>query len=228
MTSKKYDLDLDEFIIRRALYKKNMGYRELFREIGERYHRISFETFNRHINHLKNSGWIDKDAKYSQYHLTEKCKEQLKLGTLFLSSPHEKAIELTSSAKSAMERINVYILLLLFKSDSSYEFTRAEELEYFLSLFGLSKSSLAFKIPHGTLYKSNNEIYTMAVLESRDGRISIHEKKYVSSPRRLKKSISFICNIKGVISVNYLRIGTITKYGYNNKRNYKCSIIAVQ
>ena len=80
--SKQYDLDLDYFIIKQALNKKNMGYRELFREIGEKHRPISYETFNRHINHLKVSEWVDRDAKYSQYYLTEKCKRQLELKAL--------------------------------------------------------------------------------------------------------------------------------------------------
>jgi hypothetical protein len=149
---------------------------------------------------LKNSGWIDKDTKFAPFYLTEKCKQKLELGVLKLDSPVPKLNEssLSLSAQLAIKRINVYILLLLFRLGSSYEFAKVEELEHFLSILGLSKNSLVMKSSHGPLYKSKNEVYSMAVFESEDGRFSVHEKRYVSSPRRLRDSISFIVNIKGV------------------------------
>jgi hypothetical protein len=143
---------------------------------------------------------INKDGKYGLFYLTEKCKLQRKLGVLKLDSPVPKLNELSLSlsAQLAIKRINVYILLLLFRSDSSYEFAKVEELEYFLSILGLSKNSLTMKSPHGPLHKSKNEVYSMAEFRSEDGRISVHERSYISSPHRLRGSISFICNIKGV------------------------------
>jgi hypothetical protein len=198
-TSKQYDEEMDYFIIK-SLDEKNAGYNELFRLVKEKYNRhISDDTFDRHITHLKISGWIDKDTKFTPFYLTEKCKQQLKLGTLKLVSPVPKLNESISlSAQLAIKRINVYILLLLFRSGSSYEFAKVEELEYFLFRLGLSKNSLVMKSPHGPLHKSKNEVYSMAVFEPEDGRFSVHERRYVSSPRRLRDSISFICNIKGV------------------------------
>ena len=197
--SKKYDIDLDEFIIN-ALSKKNTGYRELFRKIEEEYRYISFETFNSHINHLKKSGWIDKDTKYAPYHLTERCKQQRRLGTLALVSPKPKAIEASSSAQLAIKRIHAHILLLLFKSDSTYELTTIEELEYFLSRFGLSTSSLpVYRSASDTLHKSSDEIYKLKwVVESDDGKFSVNKKEYVRSPHRKRKSESYTCNIKGI------------------------------
>jgi hypothetical protein len=200
-TSKKYDLDLDEFIIN-ALSKKNMGYRELFRET-EKYRHISFETFNRHIQHLRNSGWVDKDAKYAPYHLTERCRQQLKFGTLVLTPPKttkRRMIEPTPSTQLAIKRIHTHILLLLFKSDSSYEFATIEELEYFLSRFGLSTSSLpVFRSASDALYKSSDEIYKLKwVVESDDGKFSVSKNEYVRSSHRKSKSESYTCNIKGI------------------------------
>ena len=199
--SKQYDLDLDYFIIKQALNKKNMGYRELFREIGEKHRPISYETFNRHINHLKVSEWVDRDAKYSQYYLTEKCKLQLELKALMLVPPIQKLDDsyLSSSLAAASKRINVYILLLLLKSESTYEFEKREELEYFLSLFGLSMNSLNLKSGGGALHKSKMEVYKLeGVFESEDGRVLISKRRIVSSPHRPKNSISLICIIKGV------------------------------
>jgi hypothetical protein len=198
-TSKKYDLELDDFIIK-ALREKNIGYRELHRLVEEKYRRLSFETFNRHINHLKQSILIDKDAKHALFYLTEKCKQQLKFGILVLvppKTPKQKKIESIPSTQLASKQINVYVLLLLFKSDSTYEFERVEELEHFLSVMGLSMNSFAMKSPSGPLYKSKkNEVYRMEVFASDDGRITVNKKGYLSSTHRIKNSVSYVCNVK--------------------------------
>jgi predicted transcriptional regulator len=197
-TSKQYDLEMDYFIVN-ALDKKNIGYRDLFRLVKEKYNRnISFDTLNRHIKHLVNSGMINKDQKYAPYYLTEKCKRQIKLLVLNLASPTTKKNESSVSTRLAFKRINVYILLLLFKSGSSYEFEKIKELEYFLSMFGLSMNSSVKSPRRGPLYKSKNEIYSMEVFESNDGRISVNKRRYLSSPHRTRNSTSFVCNIKGV------------------------------
>ena len=97
------------------------------------------------------------------------------------------------------KRINAYILLVFFKSDSTYEIENIEELEYFLSLFSISMKSFSLKSAGGTLNKSKNEVYRLeGVFESEDDRVSVSKRRYVSSPRRIKNSISFVCNIKGV------------------------------
>ena len=200
MTSKQYDLEMDYFIIE-SLDKKNIGYNNLHRLVNEKYNRhISDDTFDYHITHLTKSGWIDKDAKFAPFYLTERCKQKLKFGVLKLDSPVPKLNEstLSLSTQLAIKRINVYILLLLFRLGSSYEFAKVEELEHLLFILGLTKNSLAMKSPHGPLHKSKNEVYSMAVFESEDGRISVRERRYMSSPHSLRDSISFICNIKGV------------------------------
>jgi hypothetical protein len=202
-TSKKYDLDLDEFIIN-ALSEKNMGYRHLHRQIEEGYRRISFETFDRHINWLMESGLVAKDTKYAPYYLTENCKQQLRLQTLVLVSPKPKAIKPSTSAQLAIKRIHAHILLLLFKLDSSYEFATIEELEYFLSRFGLSTSSLVvFRSASDALHKSSDEIYKLKwVVESDDGKFSVNKRSYVRSPHRIINSISYICDL-GELSIQY-------------------------
>lgn len=199
MNKKQYNLGMDYFIIE-SLSKENIGYRELFELIKANHNQhISFDTFNRHIEYLKKSGMIYKNGKFAPFRLTEKCEQQLKMGALDLDAPASKmGNPSSSSTQLARKQINVYILLLLFKSDSSFEFAKVEELEYFLSLFSLSKNSLVMKMPHGSLTKFKNETYTMAVFESGDSRISVHERRYFTSPRRSRDSISFICNIKGV------------------------------
>lgn len=214
-TSKKYDLALDEFIID-ALSKKNMGYRHLHRLIQEEYRSISFETFNRHISHLKNSGWIEKDTKYAPYRLTDKCKQQLRLGTLVLASPKPKAIKPSTSAQLAINRIHAHILLLLFKLESSYEFATIEELEYFLSRFDLSTNSLpVFIAESDELHKSSNEIYKLKwMVESDDGKFSVNERKYVRSPHRIIDSISYICDFKGIkYPISRYRLDPFRKMG---------------
>lgn len=71
--NKKYDLDLDYFIIE-ALAKETIGYSELCRIVNEKYRHISDETFNDHIKHLRKSDWIKKDTTHAPFYLTEKCK----------------------------------------------------------------------------------------------------------------------------------------------------------
>ena len=86
-TSNQYDLKLDQFMID-VLLEKNVGYRNLFYVVKEKYNKnISFETFNDHINHLKKTGLINKDQKYSPFYLTEKCKRRLRLHALTLVPP---------------------------------------------------------------------------------------------------------------------------------------------
>lgn len=197
-TSKQYDLDLDDFIIN-ALSNKNMGYRGLHRLIEEEYRRISFETFDRHKNWLLKSGLIAKDTKYAPYYLTEKCKQQIRLKTLVFVSPKPKAIEPLTPTQSVIRRIHAHTLLLLFKSDSSYEFTTIEELEYFLSLFGLSTNSFHGKLSSDALLKSADEVYKLElVADSDNGKFSVNKKRYVHSPHRTRNSISYVCNIKGI------------------------------
>jgi hypothetical protein len=199
-TSKQYDDEMDHFIIK-SLDQKNTGYRNLFRLVKEKHNRnISYDTFDRHIKHLIESGMISKDEKFAPFYLTEKCKKQLRLKALNLIAPVPKSNKSSLSTQLAIKQINMYILILLFRSGSSYEFVKVEELKYFLSILGLSTNSLALKSrpSDSQLYKSNNEVYRMRVFESDDGRISVHERRYVSSPRRLRDSISFVSNIKGV------------------------------
>jgi predicted transcriptional regulator len=144
-TSKQYDLEMDHFIVK-ALHKKNIGYRDLFRLVKEKYKQnISYDTFDRHVKHLTNSGMINKDQKYPPFYLTEKCKRQLKLKVLTLVPPKMDGSSFSTRLATASKRINTYILLLLFKSGSTYEFEKIEELEYFLSIFGLSVHSFTFK-----------------------------------------------------------------------------------
>ena len=191
-TSKKYDLDLDEFIIK-ELSERNIGYRILYKLIGENYRPISFETFNRHVKHLKDSGWIDKDAKYAPYQLTERCKQRLRLNALNLISPR-------AVGQPASKKIDIYVLLLLFKLDSSYEFEQQEELDYFLSVFGLTTDSFILKMQSDALHRSGNKTYMMSTFESVDSRITLNKRAYLSLPYTgtLYKSTSFICFIKGV------------------------------
>lgn len=200
-TSKKYDLDLDDFIIKQALYKKNMGYRKLFSESGEKYRRISFDTFDRHVEWLMKSKLIAKDTKYAPFYLTEKCKQQLRFGTLVLVSPslQPEAIEPSTSAQLVTKRIHAYILLFLFKSNLGYKFAKIEDLEYFLSLFGLSTNSFHGKLSSDALHKSKDEVYKLElVAESDDGKFSVNKKRYVHSPNRTRNSISYVCNVKGI------------------------------
>lgn len=197
-TRKQYDLDMDHFIVK-ALEKKILGYKDLFRLIKEKYRsNISYDTFNRHIRHLKTSGMINKDQKYAPFYLTEKCKSQLKLGALNLVPPAPKLNESSQSSRIAVNRINMYTLILLFKSGSSYEFEKIEELEYFLSIFNLNMNSFSPKSLSRTLQKVKNEVYSMEVFQSNDGRVSVNKKKYVFSANRIRYSTSFVCNIKGV------------------------------
>jgi hypothetical protein len=198
-TGKQYDLDMDYFIID-SLAQKNLGYKNLFRLVKEKNNpHIVDDTFNRHIQHLLKSGWIDKDAKYAPYCLTEKCKQEIKFGTLVLVPPKLKAIKPSTSAQLAIKKIHANILLLLFKSGSSYEFSKIEELEYFLSLFGLSTNSFHGKLSSDALHKSKDEVYKLElVVESDDGKFSVNKKRYVSSPYRARNSVSYGCNIKGI------------------------------
>jgi hypothetical protein len=197
-TSKQYDREMDEFIIK-SLDEKNTEYRNLFGLVKEKHKQnTSCDTFNRHIKHLVESGMINKDGKFLPFYLTEKCKQQLRLKALDLVSPVPKSNKSSLSTQLAVKQINMYILLLLFRSGTSYELAKVEELEHLLFILGLTKNSLAMKSPHGPLHKSKNEVYSMTVFESEDGRISVRERRYTSSPRRLRDSISFICNIKGV------------------------------
>jgi hypothetical protein len=202
LIGKKYDLDLDDFIVN-ALDKKNLNYRPLHKLVKEEYRRgISFETFGYHVNWLSKSGLIAKDSKYAPYYLTEKCKQLIRTETLVLAppkTPKQKLIEPTST-HIAFKRIHANILLLLFKSDSTYEFATIENLEYFLSQFGLSTSSLpVLRSVGGALHKSLNELYKLAwVAESDDGRISVSKREFLRSPNRNRNSISYICNIKGI------------------------------
>jgi hypothetical protein len=93
----------------------------------------------------------------------------------------------------------VYILLFLFKSNSGYEFAKIKELEYFLSLFGLSTNSFHDKLSSDALHKSKDEIYKLElVAESDDGKFSVNKKRYVRSPYRSRNSVSYFCNIKGL------------------------------
>jgi hypothetical protein len=196
-TSKKYDLELDDFIIN-TLSKKNIGYRHLHRAVEEEYRRISFETFDRHINWLIVCGLITKDDKYAPYYLTEKCKQQLRLGTLILVSPRPKTTKPSTLTQLAIKKIHIHILLLLFKFDSSYEFGAIGELEYFLSRFGLSTRSLLFRSANDILHKSSNEIYKLKwVVESKDGIFSVNKRIYIRSPSRAN-SVSYTCNFKGI------------------------------
>ena len=190
MTSRQYDLEMDYFIIE-SLDKKNMGYSNLFRLIKEKYNpHISDDTLSRHLKHLTESQrWIHKDDRYSPFYLTEKCKQLIKLNTLVLTSPVQKLIEPTSSVQRAIKQIDIYILLLLFKSGSTYKFKSEAELENFLSTFGLSMKSLSVK-----LFLNENLLY-LKIYESDDGKISVQKKDL---GQHTSKGISFICNIKGI------------------------------
>ena len=189
MTSRQYDLEMDYFIIE-SLDKKNMGYSNLFRLIKEKYNpHISDDTLSRHLKHLTESDWIHKDDKYSPFYLTEKCKQLIKLNTLVLTSPVQRLIEPTSSVQRAIKQIDIYILLLLFKSGSTYKFKSEAELENFLSTFGLSMNSLSVK-----LFLKESLLY-LKIYESDDGKISVQKRDL--GPHT-SKGISFICNIKGI------------------------------
>jgi hypothetical protein len=196
--SKKYNLDLDYFIVN-ALDKKNLNYRPLHKLVKDEYRRgISFETFGYHIDWLIKSRLIAKDTKYAPYYLTEKCKQLIRTGTLVFVSPKPKAIEQSASIQSAIKRIHAHILLLLFKSDSHFEFATIEELEHFLSRFGPTSSLDIFRSASNALHISSNETYRLIwVAESEDGKFSVTKRKYLRSPNRKRNGISFICNIKG-------------------------------
>jgi hypothetical protein len=96
--------------------------------------------------------------------------------------------ESSSSTQLANKRINTYILVLLFKFGTSYEFERIEELESFLFSLGLSIKSFVIR----------TATEPIEVWESNDGRISVNKKRYQSSPHGKKNANSFTCNIKGV------------------------------
>ena len=184
-----------------ALRKKNIGYRDLFRLVKEKFNQnISFDTFDRHVKHLMKTDMIKKDQKYAPFYLTEKCKRQLNLKALNLVRPVQTLNELSLSTQfAASKQVNVYILILLFKSGSTYEFEKIEKLEYFLSIFGLSVKSFSFSSASDALHKSKNEVYRLEwVFRSDDNRFSVNKRRYESSPHRIRNSISFVCNIKGV------------------------------
>ena len=199
-TSRQYDLELDRYMIN-ALRKKNIGYRDLFRLVKEKFNQnISFDTFNRHVKYLMKTDKIKKDQKYAPFYLTEKCKRQLNLKALNLVRPVQTLNESSLSTQlAASKQVNVYILILLFKSGSTYEFEKIEKLEYFLSIFGLSVKSFSFSSASDALHKSKNEVYRLeGVFRSEDNRFSVNKRRYESSPHRIRNSISFVCNIKGV------------------------------
>lgn len=201
-SSKQYDQELDYFIIN-SLAHMPMGYKDLFRLVKVKYNpHIVDDTFSRHLRRLVESGMIKKDATYSPYYLTEKCRQQLKLG-LVLEPPKPKKSEPPPFSLLAIKRIQMYILILLFKPDITYEFAKIEDLENFLSLFSLSLSikSFVFKSAGSdTLYRTNSgEVYRREVkLESIDGRFSVDRIRYQSHSQRQRNSISFVCYIKGI------------------------------
>ena len=184
-TTKQYNIELDYFIVN-SINKKNIGYQDLMRLIKATHNpNISDDTLSRHLKHLISRERIKKDTRYAPFYLTENCKQQLKLGSLYLVAPTLN--ESSSSTKVAKKRISTYILILLFKLGITYEFERIEELENFLFTLGLSIKSFAIKIATEPI----------EVWESHDRKISIN-KRYLPSPHRKKNAISFTCNIKGV------------------------------
>lgn len=165
--SKKYDVELDHAIIK-TLNGGDLGYRDLFNVIKA--HVNSFDTFNRHINHLTDSGLIKKNTKHAPFHLTEECRQRLRLKALNLVSP--TLDESSSSTRLANRQINMYILVLLCKLGTNYEFERMEELENFLFTLGLSIKS----------FVARTVTADMEVWESNDGKMSITKRRYLLSP----------------------------------------------
>jgi DNA-binding HxlR family transcriptional regulator len=204
----KYDANIDHAIIT-GLERESMYWTELYVYVCSIYRRISYDAFTKHLGKLMSDKLVDRNyvmgrGKKVPYFLTEKAKQQQRLQILEFRSPKERA-KLDMKIKKE-KRQTLYILLLLFRPRSSYQFETKQEFENFLSAFDLSRKDLITIANSGNVAKVKDEYYMHTELKSSTGDITISIRKYTKSSNRAVPSNSYLCSVKGLTAREILNI----------------------
>jgi DNA-binding HxlR family transcriptional regulator len=203
--NEKIDLSIIECLEKNG----KLHYNGLYDQVCFTYRGVSPDTFSRHLKKLVADGYIEKTwngiGRKASHCLTEKARQQARMGTLDFKSEKERVKSGINS--EGVKRQKLYILLLLFRHRSIYKFDTETGFDNFLSQFKLTRHQLIQTPYPKFIYVSGDRSYrylgTAWRSPSNDIEITkhdiIHRKDSAGKLHRVTQpEFYYYCSVKGL------------------------------